>query len=408
MQKIIKFFRRLSALLISVCLVPSGVPSAAAADELALQDVLQGIRFERERLSSGVFSFTGRESVRLSNGKDRMIEFHNAGAFSVADDAWFYQYQGHHEALANGKSTLEPIMWIKCLRSDMCMHMSTLPELPKLIITHPEETTFSGLGSGHYIFDPRCLGLVLINARKSHNFESALETFSQRLNRVGYVCEALGDGRYGLTYVSRNGPEQQFVDKTTYIVDANRGFGITDYSITQFATGPDGDELIPVEDYFATTPLNPDDEAELVRRALSENQPAMVRIDWRKIDSVWVPVAIESRLPCNDFDTDSEGNVLVESLDRYHHTFSGKLEWRFVSSNVPEKFFDYRYFNVPGRTKVFDFRKETRPFVGFAGQLNGADQNVRSPPRILLALVTLTAIASGVLIYVRRRRQVSP
>lgn len=383
--------------------------SGKGADSLSVEDILAGIRFERQRLSSGVFTFRCTESLEFSNGNVQEYPMESRGAFSSAEPLWLHLFKGHDflgytPELEKSQIREAPITWALCYRPDLNFHMREEPLYPpRLYLTFPAKKQVSGMGGRSRLLDPRVFGLVPAKARGGYMLDSALESFERRVTSTEFTATGLGKGIYKLEleiFVPQ-GEGVEFVSVDSYLVDTKRGFTIRKCLSEQFFGDAKG-KRVPIEEFFASRPAS---------EYLDKHFPSAYRVNklvdeeisWKEVDTIWVPTSIKSAFTdVHPVEPQPEGSSEMTFVSHVLR-LEGSFDWQSVGQELEPDIFDYRYLDVSPNTVVFDYRLPDKPYIGILGRMNDKRQAESSWTRLYIASVAVIVLGCGAF-YIYRRR----
>jgi hypothetical protein len=276
------------------------LPAAiACADPTSGKALLDGLRENREKLTSGIFRTSGlRETLNQEARRGSTVKFRAYCAFDGSVRRFRYEetFTDRYGPFDAAKTRSDAVKYVRT--ADRSIHVSTQHPLA-IDIELPEAPVRGGTVSP---FDPRVLGLVSDVELRSgmprqsfaRSFESVFEAYANDYDVEDVTQEA--ESVHRITF--RFGPSHEF--RKTLWIDAARGFTPVRMEVRR----PKGGKL--------------------------QAEPVVVtKTKWKEIAGVWVPVQSEMESHFND--------------DR----MNVELTWEQVNKPVADEVFTIAGLGIP-------------------------------------------------------------
>ena len=378
------------------------------AEQLSLGDILAGMRFERERIVSGVYTASGSEMpVRRIEKAEPVSLF---SAFSFADQKMRFEHRGHGSVRRNGQLVEKDTRRIICLLPDRTYHFSDLSSSLFLNILPPGTLAFKPQPGTRGFLDVRTLGILESHeAYRGMSLEKAIDRWEQ-----GWTAEETASGEplpdpsisqdeSGVTRVSLTTSG----GRRSFWVNTDKGFTLERYRVELGKVNAATGEFNSLSDVVADNP-------ELAKKLSAKNMgdehiidvAEEIEMEWTCIKDVWVPTSYEHFFATQKLNDSKAPNA--PPLKVVRNITKLALDWKSVNETVADEVFDYRSFDLPKGTEVFDRRGENPLFIEKIGVTPPRARNLAKksdkPDRRWLVLANLAMIC-GFVGYVWYRRR---
>lgn len=341
------------ALVLPHVLQAQDAPAQEPVTGLVWHDLIDGMRFERQRLQSGIYVATGAE---MPWNSDREAPVRIYSAFSFPDGKIRFDHESRGYTLRGGQPMVEDTHRVVCLLPDRTLHFSNLTPLSLILAIAPAKTLSikSRPGTRGYL-DPRCLGLI--ETHKLYDgitFDEAARKWADAVTSKPAVLSNEGDGVIRSTIL---GP-----GRMSWWIDTHRGFTLVRFLREAGMVDPESGEFLRLSEFIRR---NNAFRARLEERGVDWQKrsgldvPEEVELGWVQVRGVWVPSSYRHVTTTQEKgdDSSSDTTTVVERV------IALRFDWSSVNEDVDDGLFDFANFGLPDGTSVVDYRTGVAEFV---------------------------------------------
>jgi len=387
-----------AGLLGSCLLAPTSGFAAQGAAKLSWADIVAGIRFERERLHSGIYTAVGTENVPGFEGE---LPVRLYSVFSMPDKHIRFEHRGARPKLNGDTGEMQDTF--RCIHSaaDRTEHYTSLPKSRMLNIVAPGTMRVKGRDGTRGYLDPRCLGIVAIH--KLYDglpFDKIGSDWADKMSAAPAQVFDEGDGIVRATILEKGA-------RDSYWVDTKHGFTLIRHlkeaGMVDQETGEFSRLMSAIEKNEAFRKRV--EEAGIDWRARSALEvPEEVDVTWKELNGVWVPTSYRHVIV---HQVAVKGQPASKSIVSRQEV-SLSLDWTQANTPIEERLFDYHDFNLPIGTEVFDQRGKDVQFIEKIGSLPASvpvtTALTQSSRRGLIIAINITGLAIIIAVLLMKRK----
>ncbi len=367
-----------------------------AGEPLASDELLKGMRFERQKLVSGICSIVGTETVETHDSEGQIQPLKIEAAFSFVEPKIRFQHIGSAEVLRGGHYESFEADRLICLLPDRTLHYTNFAsERGAVSVLPPNTLKYAKVQGTRGYFDPRCLGMLSINKLYDGvSFDTVFREFEDTISKcqLSRVSESI----YKFGWKAPHSRPGEISARKSIFVDVAKGFAITQEVVEVGVFRVDG-SFVPLSEHFSNTASTSAAE-DVIARRLAVDIPFRQELTWEKTDGVWVPTSFLIRDVSQRFDKSDSGMLSPDSARLVELEFACTLDWSKVNEALDVDEFNLFTFGLPNGTDIFDIRSGKPVWQGRISTLS-EKKGVRTLGWMLILITGFAIVFTGIYRY---------